>query len=557
MITFDPTALRTETQTIADAVRDQGGANAAVAEVARGVLTVRLASGVVDTASSQPAPADGAYEIGSQTKMMTAVMVLQLMEEGLLDLDAKSADYLPAAMIRGIENADTATVRQLLNMTAGLGNYTDAVDGDGVPVFINALLQHPDQVFGPEQALDIARDMQATNAPGAAYYYSNTNYLLLGEIVQRLTGQGFYEALQDRVLTPLGMSHSIRQLATGDDRLHSYATLPDGSVVDVTRALWEMQGEAGVVSTNDDMVAFLRGLLVDKSLLGADALAQMTDFFVTDTGPGGHADFGLGLAQLVLDSGQTFVGFTGGTLATSSSTYIELGSGAIVALAATSAEADSAGGAFAIWQATQGGLWDRETIRGTVSIVSVSAADVALRGGQAMEVEAQGVTLNTARDLRAVTVDNLRFADGSVLLVGDMARGTAGDDSANLQDIARDFAAALGLDNHLMGLGGADTLRGGDGDDRLQGGRGRDLLQGGAGDDRMAGGHGADLFVFTAMDAGRDVIRDFAVGQDHIDLSARTDVTVTLRLGDTVITAGDLTVILQGVGHLEVDSLIL
>ncbi|MEI6099783.1 MAG: serine hydrolase domain-containing protein, partial [Alphaproteobacteria bacterium] len=284
MTLFNPLALRADIQGVADAVREDGGAAAVVAQITRGALTVRLGSGVADTATGQPAPADGAYEIGSQTKMMTSVMVLQLVEDGLIDLDAKAADYLPAAMIRDIDNAETATVRQMLNMTSGIGNYTEAVDAEGLPLFVNALLDHPDQVFGPQQALQIARGMDATGAPGEGYYYSNTNYLLLGQIVQRLTGQGFYEALQDRVLSPAGMTQTVRQLATGDDRLHSYGILPDGTVMDVTRALWEMRGEAGVVSTNDDMVAFLRALLVDKTLLGAEALAEMTDFFVTDTG---------------------------------------------------------------------------------------------------------------------------------------------------------------------------------------------------------------------------------------------------------------------------------
>jgi Ca2+-binding RTX toxin-like protein len=127
----------------------------------------------------------------------------------------------------------------------------------------------------------------------------------------------------------------------------------------------------------------------------------------------------------------------------------------------------------------------------------------------------------------------------------------------NMLDIALDFAAAMAKDNHLMGLGGNDTLSGGDGDDWLQGGRGRDVLQGGAGDDVLAGGRGADVFVFTSADHGRDVIRDFAVGQDHIDLSGLPSYDVTLRHGNTVITAGDLTVILHDVGHFEPGDLIL
>lgn len=558
MITFDPFALTQPARTIADAARADVSAAAVVAQVTRGGLTVQIGSGVAELDHSRPAPAQGAYEIGSQTKMMTSVMILQLVEEGLIDLDARAADYLPPEVTDGIANADQATVRQLLNMTAGIGNYTEATTADGLPLFIEALLQRPDQVFGPDQALALARDMDPTGAPGEGYYYSNTNYLLLGQIIEGLTGQGFYEALKDRVLDPAGMDHSVRQLTTGDERLHSYATLPDGTDVDVTRALWEMQGEAGVVSTNADMVRFLQALLVDKTLLGGDALSQMTDFFTTDVGPGYQADFGLGLVRVVLEGGATFLGFTGGTLGTGSSTYLDLGTGAVVSVAGTSAEADSVGAALALWQASQGGLWERPISSGAVEVVSASAREVRLATAEgAMTLSAQGATLTVARDVRTVTTQNVQFADGSVLLVGDLAKGTAGDDLGNRISVARDAAAALGQDNHLMGLGGDDTLRGGGGDDRLQGGLGRDILHGGAGDDRVSGGAGADVFIFATSDTGRDVIRDFAVGQDHVDLSALGGVEVTLRQGSTVITAGDLTIVLHGVGHLDHGDLIL
>ena len=165
-----------------------------------------------------------------------------------------------------------------------------------------------------------------------------------------------------------------------------------------------------------------------------------------------------------------------------------------------------------------------------------------------MTLRSDGVTLTSARDLRSVTPDNLRFADDWVILVGDLKRCTGGDDGDNVLDIARHFATALARYDHLMGLGGDDTLRGGDGCDLLQGCAGRDLL---------AGGGGAGMFVFTPGDHGRDVIRDFAAGQDHIDLSGLSDVQVSLHHGATVITTSDMTLILRSVGHPDPGSLFL
>ena len=557
MITFDPQTLSQPATQIADAVRGDVSAAAVVAQVTRGGLTVQIGSGVADLDRDRPAPAQGAYEIGSQTKMMTSVMILQLVEDGLIDLDARAADYLPPEVTQGIANADQATVRQLLNMTAGIGNYTEAVNAEGVPLFVEALLQHPDQVFGPEQALAIARDMDPTGEPGESYYYSNTNYLLLGQMFEGLTGQGFYEALKQRVLDPAGMEHSVRQLTTGDERLHSYATLPDGTEIDVTRALWEMQGEAGVVSTNGDMTRFLQALLVDKTLLGEDALSQMTDFFKTDVGPGYHADFGLGLVRIVLDDGPTFIGFSGGTLGTGSSTYLDLATGAIVSVAGTNADVDTVGAPLAVWQASQGGPWERPITSGAVEVASGSAREMkldAVEGG--MTLSALGATLTVARDMRTVTTQNVHFADGSVLLVGDLSKDTSGDDLANRISVARDAIAAMGQDNHLMGLGGNDALRGGDGADWLQGGKGRDVLRGGAGDDLLQGGAGADIFVFRAMDAGHDILRDFRVGQDRLDLTDRGTVTLSVRNGNTILTDGDLTLVLQGVSESDLAALV-
>lgn len=81
--------------------------------------------------------------------MMTAVVVLQLAEDGRIDLDAPVSAYLPASVTAGVPNADAATVRQLLAMTSGVPNYTDAEDEDGMALFAKALLEHPTAASAP------------------------------------------------------------------------------------------------------------------------------------------------------------------------------------------------------------------------------------------------------------------------------------------------------------------------------------------------------------------------------------------------------------------------
>jgi|GEM_PF-4015427 len=555
MIRFDPTALSQPVDALAEAIRADANAPSLVAQVTRGGLSASVAGGVSDLATGTPAEASQTFEIGSQTKMMTAVMVLQLAEEGKIDLDAPAAQYLPAETIAGIANADTATVRELLSMTSGIGNYTDAVGPDGVPLFIALLQGSPETVFGPAEALDIARGVEANNTPGEAYFYSNTNYLLLGQMIENVTGQNYFDALQDRILTPLGMNDTSPQLASGDPRLSSYIIDREtGETIDVTNALWETRGESGVVSTTADMTTFLRGLLVEKALMGDAALAEMMDFQNPEAGVGGTSDFGLGLVRIILDDGTTAIGFTGGTLGTSSSTYLDTRTGTIISAAATSPDVDSASTALALLQTvTADANWTPTDDDGSpLFIANVSAADLDVRqDGDELTFSAGSRELTLERALKAQTTASITFEDGSVMVIGDNRTGTQRDDRSNTIDIARDFAAANQKDNLLLGLSGDDKLLGGagndrldggngkdqlhgrDGDDRLEGGRGSDRLCGGAGDDRLVGGQGkdiltggagADSFVFLSVGdspAGRhkDRITDFETGSDKIDLS--------------------------------------
>lgn len=378
MIRFDPTALSLPADALVQSIRAETGAPALVAQVTRGGLTASVADGVSDLASGTPAGATQTFEIGSQTKMMTAVMILQLMEEGRIDLDAPASAFLPAETVAGLANADTATVRQLLNMTSGIPSYTDAMGADGIPLFLRAIQANPETIVGSSDWLAIARDMPPTGTAGDGFYYSNTNYLLLGQIIESVTGQDFFQALQDRILNPLGMKDTSPQLASGDPRLSSYLTTETGEVIEVTDALWDTRGESGVVSTTADMTTFLRGLLVDKTLLGEAALAQMTDFQVNASFGGGTSGFGLGLVEIRLDDGTTAIGFTGGTLGTSSSTYLDTATGTIIATAATGPDVDSASAALMLLQATAADpAWTPVTDYGSpITIASVAAAGI-------------------------------------------------------------------------------------------------------------------------------------------------------------------------------------
>jgi D-alanyl-D-alanine carboxypeptidase len=498
MILFDPEAMLAPLSARAAALQ-AAGAPGAVVEVVRGGRSASVASGEADIHTGEAARPDNTFEVGSQTKMMTAVAVLQLADEGLVDLDARAADYLPAATVAGLANAGTATVRQLLQMRSGVPSYLDAEDASGTPLYVRWMQDHPDEVFGPEEALEIARNLPA-GAPGS-FHYSNTDFLLLGLLIEAVTGEAWADVLEERVFDPAGMdSTSARQMAADPDRWSSYRQ-SDGEYVDVTHARWDPRGETGVVSTTGDLIAFLDALLVDRTLLSAAALAEMRSYvnlFGNNTN-----QFGLGIFQQ-RDSGGTFQGFAGGTLGTGTATYH--GNSGIILSAAANASGVGVGDVVKqLDQAIRGlAAWAPvDDDGGAIEIRSVSAADLSLgqsaTGGVRLEVG--GASLELVRGLRQMDAAATTFADGSVLVIGDGIATTHDDDGANVVSINRHFTAASGADNRLIGLGGDDTLTGGGGADRVEGGAGDDTLAGltrgdtlagGDGNDRLAGGWGND-----------------------------------------------------------------
>ena len=564
MATFNPSALGAPQQRALDTFMSQDQVPAALIEVWRDGVSVKSAAGEQAYESGEPVRADSTFEIGSQTKMMTSVVVLQLADAGLIDLDARLADYLPPSETDGIANADTATVRQLLQNRSGIPDFDTVLGDSGNPIYIERLIKDPTLPIGPDTLLDIVQDQPAAFEPGSEYQYSNTNFLLLSQLIETVTGNPLAEEMDNRIFTPAGMADTAFK-GDGEDpaRLRSYADLGTGKLVDVSDVPLDVSGSGGAVSTTSDMVRFLDALLVSKSLLSPEMLAQMTDFDPFFQTPDGSniVSFGLGLTSAQL-YGQTFIGFDGGTLGTNSSTYLHVESGTILTVMASSSTVDPSSLLFDAFAAIyKDGTWasfdpDAESfsIDGTAAQIDlVETADVS--GDAQTELRLDGATLRFEGALADLDVDALTFADGSQLWVGQNGHDRF--------DVLRAAPEARHADNHLLGLDGHDRLAGGYGDDKLSGGSGNDrlsgragddildggagrdrlsggsgddlvsggsgrdillggagddVLQGGTGNDRLYGGRGADTFVFDLED-GRDVIRDFSFGEDVIDLT--------------------------------------
>lgn len=552
MLELDPQALTARLNSIAAAFLTDAAAPASLLGVSRGALSLQAAAGLSDLDAGTAAVASQTFEIGSQTKMMTATVILQLVAEGRIDLDDPIAEHLDPAVIEGVANAGTATIRQLLHHVSGIPNYTDVLGESGQSRLGELLLEGVEA--GPSVNLAIVRGLPADFAPGQGSNYSNTGFLLLGRIIEAVTGGDLGQAFAQRIFEPLGMDQTkLRDAVTEPERLRSYVELPSGERADITEAAWNPFAEGGVISSLADMTTFLRALLLDRTLLPEVLLAEMTRLEPLPLFPGDPGSpYGLGLQGIDAGPFGLLVGHTGGTLATNTIGVVNVETGFVFTNALTGdpgsvnfgALLDSDLLADPVWQAVL------EPVR-QVRFLTGSAAELAIEpDGATTTISLAGASLELARGLRSFTTEDVGFADGSVLVVGDNAPTSAGDVRGNRIDIQASFRSSVTSDNQLLGLGGDDHLAGGSGADRIEGGAGsdriagrggNDTLLGGAGSDRIAGGAGADE---VRGGTGWDLLRGCS-GDDRIEGGGGSD-QLFGGAGDDLLVGGGGADFLQG-----------
>lgn len=267
-----------------------------------GGSTTILTSGSADLASGRAMTAQDRARIGSITKTFVATLVLQLVGQRRLALDAPVAQWLPDLLPGG----RTITVRQLLQHTSGLYDYTEDVDW-------NRFYQtEPLRRWTPEQLIhDFSLNHPQVFAPGAGWGYSNTGYLVLGLLVEKVTGQPLERLLAERLLRPLGLHDTYlpSRPAIRGRFAHGYTDTGTGQR-DVSRIDPSYAWAAGaMVSTASDIATFYRALLAGR-VLPKRLLDEMTRF--QDLGDG--FGYGLGLMQTTYPGCSVLRGHTGGGL---------------------------------------------------------------------------------------------------------------------------------------------------------------------------------------------------------------------------------------------------
>jgi D-alanyl-D-alanine carboxypeptidase len=216
-----------------------------------------------------PIPAGSRFRIASQTKVMVGTVLLQLVEKGRLALDDKLADVLPEVAAAGlVERADEITVQQLVQHTSGIPDwfYKSGTTEPAFDVF-DFTTDHP-----PIDIVEMTRGLPRTGEPGEKFTYSNTNYTLIGMIIERVTRHTLADELDRRLFRPLGMTRTyhITKPPEGIEGPHGHGYYPDstGTPRDVHRynASFLGSGAGGVVSTAQDVSTFWRALTQGRLL---------------------------------------------------------------------------------------------------------------------------------------------------------------------------------------------------------------------------------------------------------------------------------------------------
>ncbi|MFE5494823.1 serine hydrolase domain-containing protein [Streptomyces virginiae] len=156
------------------------------------------AFGVADKATGAPMRTDFNTRIGSQTKTFTVTALLQLVDQGKVGLDDPIGDYIP-----GVPNGDRITLRELAGMRSGLFNYSED------PAFDKALTTDPDRRFTPQELLDYSFKHPVQFAPNAQFQYSNTNLVLLGLVIEKVTGRPLADVIDKDVVEPAGLNRTF------------------------------------------------------------------------------------------------------------------------------------------------------------------------------------------------------------------------------------------------------------------------------------------------------------------------------------------------------------
>ncbi len=322
---FANDALRRCDRVTDDFVEKLGNLGALVAIDVAGVGRVALTSGHSDIDRNRAVQPDDIYQIGSQSKTITAMILVLMARDGLLDLDDPVHKHLDLPIDRRI------TVRHLLMNASGLGEYTSA---------LFAARADPRITFAPRDLVACALAQGQIFEPGERFDYCNTGWVIAAMVIEAVSGTSYGEAAAMRIELPLGLkSTGFGGIIPTGERMRCYMAVPDQTApVDTSGALsWAFGAGDGLCSAGD-ILAIYGSLLRTDSPLGislADLASETKKpcaepYFPMSLG----TEYGLGLERRTW-AGSEVWGHPGSTGACRTSTWIDAARGVLVATAVT------------------------------------------------------------------------------------------------------------------------------------------------------------------------------------------------------------------------------
>jgi D-alanyl-D-alanine carboxypeptidase len=307
-------------------------------------------AGFNDVLRHTPLTTNDRFGVGSITKTFVARVILQLVQEGTLELDRTPADYLDIPVVDRIPNTGTATLRQLLNHQSGIPTWEFQEDwirkGRGAEMELG-------HVWGKTETLEYctADLLPPTNAPGERYSYSNTNYTLLGLVIEAVTGNDAAAEIRRRILEPLGLENtflsSFEDVPGGYVHHYHYATPQFEAVAGVHRGFswirpYLVESTAGnlspewtaggIVSSASDLVRWARAIR-DGELLGPAMQEEVFTYYPPTSGPNPRSQYMQGISRTVdFFQGTPAFGHSGGTLGFTAYMYWLEGTDVIVVM---------------------------------------------------------------------------------------------------------------------------------------------------------------------------------------------------------------------------------
>ncbi|WP_345656927.1 serine hydrolase domain-containing protein [Streptomyces siamensis] len=323
----------------------RAGLPGAIALVRDHGRTATAAAGYADVAARRPMAGYDHLRIGSNTKVFTATVVLQLAAEHRLSLDDTVQHLLPGVIHGGAR----ITVRQLLNHTSGLPAFEQ--DPASMAPYLRGDAGY---YWSPRRLVALADSHARLFAPGTKFSYSNTNYFLLGLIIEKVTHRSYEQELNRRIITPLGLHDTrlpLRTLKIQNPAVHGYMLgRPGHAPRDITFGISPSTTWAAgaLTSTVSDLARFDKALLTGR-LLPKAQLAEMTKTGPFTVDPADRTKgYGLGLEKLTL-CGVTMWGHTGSVLGTQTNAFTSA-DGTRQLVLATNADPDT-------WSADQISAW--------------------------------------------------------------------------------------------------------------------------------------------------------------------------------------------------------